>query len=694
VNGGEPEPRPAAFRFEAWPTEHQVVTQPFGANPEAYAAYGLPGHEGVDLRAPDGSKVFCVAPGQVKLVHTGQTGHNYGIHVRVLHAGGYETIYAHLRSTAVEVGQPVEAGQVLGLADSTGNARGAHLHLTLKHRGEIFEGYPGGIIDPTPFLEALRAAREISRAALQLLVAEKLGLNCNAPTDAAGNITPRVADPGLIADTGVGWVRVNFILRPFGTPTNPAWVDSYRRIIRGLRERGLKIYGLIGAEAVAEDPGNQFRDPPTDSIENEWIRKYAQNFRSIVQQFRDDVEVFESFNEPNNWHRVPGDQLWEQAWIDPAWFAVMLQRVYEAVRDLNVTMVSGPLLSTEDGNDAATYLPKVYRAGKERFRWGEPGVPVPFDGVGFHPYVLRDPEDPGQKIPARYREYMEALRSVIRSEEKGRLKPIYLSEIGWQNAEDRQVECMKAGLRCALDDPSVALCFWYGMQDDGVESYGLYRQHGLSPEHRKPVFGPFVELAHDSRRVPAATIRPAPAINDARFERELDLIPDGTVLGPGQGFTKTWRVQNTGTTTWNGGYRLLRVEGHSLGAPASISVSPCAPGQAVDLSVAFVAPPEAMDCRSTWQLVDPQGNPFGDKVWTRIRVEAAAPRGIPLAPAPAGLPVPAVPGPVPPATATALGIIYTTYWLRALAAASATDPQQALLAAANDALAQIREWPG
>lgn len=60
------------------------------------------------------------------------TGHNYGIHVRVQHAAGYETIYAHLQTTLVKPGQPVTAGQVLGLADSTGNSRGNHLHLTLK----------------------------------------------------------------------------------------------------------------------------------------------------------------------------------------------------------------------------------------------------------------------------------------------------------------------------------------------------------------------------------------------------------------------------------------------------------------------------------------------------------------------------------------------------------------------------------
>ncbi len=291
----------------------------------------------------------------------------------------------------------------------------------------------------------------------------------------------------------------------------------------------------------------------------------------------------------------------------------------------------------------------------------------------------------------RYRQYMDAVRRAI-IEAEGVLKPLYLSEIGWQNAEDRQVECMRVGVRCALDDPTVALCLWYGMQDDGAEVYGLYRKEGLATDHRKLVYEPFVALARENRLVPAAATQPAPLVDHATFAGEFDAIPDGTVLPPGSAFTKTWRLLNKGTTTWSAGYRLLRVSGHSLGAPASIAVPQCPPGQAVDLTVAFVAPTAAEDYKSTWQLVDPQGRPFGQQVWTEIKVRVApvtlAVGGVALA----ELPLPAGPAAGQPAAAAALGIIYTTYWLRMLSASSAPDPQPAALAAANDALAQIREW--
>ena len=161
AEGQKPEPEPPpppAFHFSVWPTEVRIVTQPFGVRPEYYAQFGLPGHEGVDIAAPIGSRIFCVAPGRVKMLHPDPAGHAYGTHVRVLHDQGYETIYAHLQSLQVVEGQAVQAGQVLGLADHTGNASGDHLHLTLKHQGETLDGYPNNIVDPTRFLEPLLTA--------------------------------------------------------------------------------------------------------------------------------------------------------------------------------------------------------------------------------------------------------------------------------------------------------------------------------------------------------------------------------------------------------------------------------------------------------------------------------------------------------------------------------------------------------
>lgn len=141
----------ANFEFSNNSTLLNYITQPFGANPEIYNEYGLPGHDGIDYRAATGEPIFCVSPGFVCDINTNPNGKNYGIYIRVQHVGGFETTYAHLERVLLKVGDYVTAGSILGLADSTGNSTGSHLHLTLKNY-DWNTIYPYHIIDPTPYL--------------------------------------------------------------------------------------------------------------------------------------------------------------------------------------------------------------------------------------------------------------------------------------------------------------------------------------------------------------------------------------------------------------------------------------------------------------------------------------------------------------------------------------------------------------
>lgn len=156
-----------ARRFRLlWPTDYALITQRFGANPRIYGYWGLPGHEGLDFRAPNNTNIKACADGTVYQVRPQVWGHPYGIHVRIQHRDGYKTVYAHLAKALVQVGEAVKAGQVIGKADSTGNSTSAHLHLTLKRDGATERGetnYPSDIIDPTPFLvwPETRAAKSL-----------------------------------------------------------------------------------------------------------------------------------------------------------------------------------------------------------------------------------------------------------------------------------------------------------------------------------------------------------------------------------------------------------------------------------------------------------------------------------------------------------------------------------------------------
>ena len=139
----------------SWPVDSRRVNQYFGSNPDTYKPFGLPGHEGLDLFAPSGANVYAAASGEVTESDHPQD-HPYGLQIRLKHKTGdtvYHTIYAHLSKNLVNKGQNVEAGELIGLADNTGNSFGSHLHLTLKIDGTKTPGYPAGIVDPWPYLQ-------------------------------------------------------------------------------------------------------------------------------------------------------------------------------------------------------------------------------------------------------------------------------------------------------------------------------------------------------------------------------------------------------------------------------------------------------------------------------------------------------------------------------------------------------------
>ena len=55
------------------------------------------------------------------------------------HGDGYETLYAHCQSLAVEEGQQVAQGETIAFVGSTGNSTGPHLHFEVQKNGELFD---------------------------------------------------------------------------------------------------------------------------------------------------------------------------------------------------------------------------------------------------------------------------------------------------------------------------------------------------------------------------------------------------------------------------------------------------------------------------------------------------------------------------------------------------------------------------
>ena len=112
---------------------------------------------------------------------------------------------------------------------------------------------------------------------------------------------------------------------------------------------------------------------------------------------------------------------------------------------------------------------------------------------------------------------------------------------------------------------------------------------------------------------PQPTVTPSPTVrcDQAAFIRDVT-IPDNTMINANTIFTKTWRVQNTGTCTWTSAYRLVFTSGTQLDGPVSVALPrTVSPGETVDLSVNLVAPIDAGTYRGNWMLRNGAGNLFG-----------------------------------------------------------------------------------
>ena len=92
-----------------------------------------PGHNGLDIAAPQFSPVIASASGMVEAAGWDSL---YGNYVVIEHNKNYSTFYGHLNSIDVLNGSRVSGGQVIGTVGSTGKSTSSHLHYEVRFRGE------------------------------------------------------------------------------------------------------------------------------------------------------------------------------------------------------------------------------------------------------------------------------------------------------------------------------------------------------------------------------------------------------------------------------------------------------------------------------------------------------------------------------------------------------------------------------
>lgn len=100
-------------------------------------------HYGTDVKVQIGDSIHASWDGQVRIV--GWDPRGYGYYVVIRHPNGLETVYGHLSRPLFDEGEPIYAGEVLGLGGNTGRSTGSHLHYEIRYLGNAIN--PELIVD-------------------------------------------------------------------------------------------------------------------------------------------------------------------------------------------------------------------------------------------------------------------------------------------------------------------------------------------------------------------------------------------------------------------------------------------------------------------------------------------------------------------------------------------------------------------
>jgi murein DD-endopeptidase MepM/ murein hydrolase activator NlpD len=119
----KPATKPIVYRSKGWrwPIRGRLTTYFSGR------------HHGVDIAGDCGTPVRATKAGRVSFA--GWNSFGGGRDVKIRHAGGYVSDYAHLSRDTVYRGQVVGKGQLIGYRGRTGNATGCHLHFAITRNG-------------------------------------------------------------------------------------------------------------------------------------------------------------------------------------------------------------------------------------------------------------------------------------------------------------------------------------------------------------------------------------------------------------------------------------------------------------------------------------------------------------------------------------------------------------------------------
>lgn len=193
----------------SFPTDPTApITQTYdNYRPDLYGGDGK--HKGVDLGVPANTPVYACLDGVIELAEIDR---GYGRNIRVRHADGAASIYAHLNKVLITIGQQVTAGQTIGLSGgdpndnipNDGNSTGAHLHFEVRNAANK-------PINPFEYLLAYLPAGQAARC----VASGGLNVRSAPNTDAQVLYTLKYGETIQVLDQASGWARVRDVRAAF-----------------------------------------------------------------------------------------------------------------------------------------------------------------------------------------------------------------------------------------------------------------------------------------------------------------------------------------------------------------------------------------------------------------------------------------------------------------------------------------------
>ena len=121
-----------------------------------------------------------------------------------------------------------------------------------------------------------------------------------------------------------------------------------------------------------------------------------------------------------------------------------------------------------------------------------------------------------------------------------------------------------------------------------------------------------------------ATVSLGDECNNSVFVEDVS-IPDGTVLDPGEDFIKVWKIRNTGSCTWDEGYRFVFIGGDTAMDPVNFEFKNSSDfvvgGASINIPIPLTAPLTEGKYQGTWRMQSDSGFYFGQIVSVYFEVK-------------------------------------------------------------------------